>query len=157
MSDSHSRLVGHLDANGASYRVVEHESEGRSEEISVIRGNRPSQALKAMVVAVKGGRSAFALAVLPGDRRVDFAALAKAFDAKKVRFADPADAQRLTGCVMGSVPPFSFDAALPLVADPAIQANDEVVFNAARLDRSIFMPLADYLRAAEPRLVAFAG
>jgi len=74
-----------------------------------------------------------------------------------VRFAAPEDARRLTGCVMGSVPPFSFDPAMPLVADPAIQANQEVCFNAARLDRSIFMPLADYLRAAEPRLSAFAA
>ncbi len=155
--DGHDRLVGHLDAVGAAYRVVEHAAEGRSEEISVIRGNHPSQALKAMVVALKAGPTAFGLAVLPGDRRVDFDALARAFGAKKVRFAAPEDAQRLTGCVMGSVPPFSFDAALPLVADPAIRANQEVCFNAARLDRSIFMPLADYLKAAEPRLAAFAA
>ena len=48
MSDSHRLLVGLLDAAGARYRVVEHAAEGRSEEISVIRGNHPSQALKAM-------------------------------------------------------------------------------------------------------------
>ena len=155
--DSHSRLVGHLDAMGAGYRVVLHAAEGRSEEISVIRGNHPSQALKAMVVALKNAGTDYGLAVLPGDRRVDFDALARAFGAKKVRFAAPGDAERLTGCVMGSVPPFSFDAALPLVADPALQANDGVCFNAARLDRSIFMPLADYLKAAEPRLAVFAA
>jgi Ala-tRNA(Pro) deacylase len=157
MSDSHGRLIAHLEAAGARFRIVEHAAEGRSEQISVIRGNHPSQALKAMVVALKGGMSAFALAVLPGDRRCDFAALAAAFDAKRARFAVPEDAQRLTGCMMGAVPPFTFDAALPLVADPAIQANEEVVFNAARLDRSIFMPLADYLRTATPKLVAFAA
>ncbi|MEQ8815664.1 MAG: YbaK/EbsC family protein [Thalassobaculum sp.] len=155
--DSHSRLVGYLDAVGAGYRVVSHAAEGRSEEISVIRGNHPSQALKAMVVALKNAGTDFGLAVLPGDRRVDFDALARAFGARKVRFAAPEDAQRLTGCVMGSVPPFSFHPAVPLVADPSIQINQEVCFNAARLDRSIFMPLADYLKAAEPRLAAFAA
>ena len=157
MSESHARLVAHLEAAGVRYRIVEHEAEGRSEQISVIRGNHPSQALKAMVVALKGGTADFALAVLPGDRRCDFAALAGAFGAKKARFAAPEDAQRLTGCVMGAVPPFTFDPALPLVADPAIQANREVVFNAGRLDRSIFMPLADYLRAAMPKLATFAA
>ena len=110
-----------------------------------------------MVVALKGGESEFALAVLPGDLRCDFAALAAVLSAKKARFAAPEDAQRLTGCVMGAVPPFTFDAALPLVADPVIQANEEVVFNAGRLDRSIFMALADYLRAASPKLVTFAA
>ena len=157
MSDSHARLVAHLQAAGAHFRIVEHAAEGRSEAISVIRGNHPSQALKAMVVALKGGASTFALAVLPGDRRCDFAALAGAFGAKRARFAAPEDAQRLTGCVMGALPPFTFDAALPLIADPGIQQNQEVVFNAARLDRSIFMPLADYLGAAAPRLASFAA
>jgi Ala-tRNA(Pro) deacylase len=157
MSDSHARLVAHLEAAGARFRIVEHEAEGRSAAIAVIRGNHPSQALKAMVVALKDGSSSFALAVLPGDRRCGFAALAAGFDAKKARFAAPEDAEKVTGCVMGAVPPFTFNAALPLVADPAIEANEEVVFNAGRLDRSIFMPLADYLRTASPRLVAFAA
>jgi Ala-tRNA(Pro) deacylase len=110
-----------------------------------------------MVIALKDGATEFALAVLPGDRRCDFAALAEAFGAKKARFAAPEDAQSVTGCVMGAVPPFTFDAALPLIADPGIQANEEVVFNAGRLDRSIFMPLTDYLRAATPKLVRFAA
>jgi Ala-tRNA(Pro) deacylase len=157
MPDPHARLVAHLEAAGARFRVVEHQPEGRSGAIAIIRGNHPSQALKAMVIALKGGATEFALAVLPGDRRCDFAALAETFGAKKARFAAPEDAQSVTGCVMGAVPPFTFDAALPLIADPGIQANEEVVFNAGRLDRSIFMPLADYLRVAAPRLVAFAA
>lgn len=157
VTDSHQRLLAFLDAAGASYRVVEHRAEGRSDAVAVIRGNHPSQALKAMVVAVRRGSCDFALAVLPGDRRVDFGALARAMDAQRVRLADPDDACRLTGCVMGAVPPFSLDRSLPLIADPAIRNNEEVVFNAARLDRSIFMPLTDYLRAADPRLAAFSG
>ena len=155
--DAHARLIAHLEAAGARFRIVEHAAEGRSEAISVIRGNHPSQALKAMVVALKGGGPAFGLAVLPGDRRCDFAALAEAFGAKKARFAAPEDAERLTGCMMGAVPPFTFNDALPLIADPAIQANEEVCFNAARLDRSIFMPLSDYLRTAMPKLADFAA
>jgi Ala-tRNA(Pro) deacylase len=156
MSDSHARLIAHLEAMRARFRVVEHQPEGRSEAIAIIRGNHPSQALKAMVIALKGCETEFALAVLPGDRRCDFAGLAEAFGARKARFAAPKDAQRVTGCVMGAVPPFTFDATLPLIADPAIQANEEVVFNAGRLDGSIYMPLADYLRTAMPRLIMFA-
>ena len=38
-------------------RVIEHEPEGRSEQISKIRGNDPSQAAKAMVVAVMSNGS----------------------------------------------------------------------------------------------------
>jgi Ala-tRNA(Pro) deacylase len=37
-----------------------------------------------------------------------------------------------------------------------IQENEEVVFNAGRLDRSIFMKLDDYIRIAKPLLVNIA-
>ena len=62
----------------------------------------------------------------------------------------------MTGCVIGAIPPFSFDEHLILVADPLIQENEEVVFNAGRLDRSILMKLSDYLRVAQPQLVSIA-
>jgi Ala-tRNA(Pro) deacylase len=64
--------------------------------------------------------------------------------------------QELTGCVIGAIPPFSFSDRLILLADPLIQENDEVVFNAGRLDRSIMMKLIDYIRIGRPRLVSIA-
>ena len=65
-------------------------------------------------------------------------------------------AQELTGCVIGAIPPFSFHEQLQVLADPLIQQNEEVVFNAGRLDRSIFMKLADYLRIAKPQMATIA-
>ncbi|HQU37969.1 MAG TPA: YbaK/EbsC family protein, partial [Anaerolineales bacterium] len=61
-----------------------------------------------------------------------------------------------TGCVIGAIPPFTFSDQLHVLADPLIQQNDEVVFNAGRLDRSIFMKLDDYIRIAKPQLVPIA-
>jgi Ala-tRNA(Pro) deacylase len=43
-----------------------------------------------------------------------------------------------------------------VLADPLIQENAEVVFNAGRLDRSIFMDSADYIRIAKPQLISIA-
>jgi Ala-tRNA(Pro) deacylase len=42
---------------------------------------------------------------------------------------------------------------LIVLADPRIQENREVVFNAGRLDRSIFMQSDDYVRIAKPEMV----
>ena len=39
MISTHERLIALLDEHEASYRIVEHEQEGRSEQISKIRGN----------------------------------------------------------------------------------------------------------------------
>ena len=54
-NDTHERLLALLDSRNAKYRVIKHEPEGRSEEISRIRGNDPAQAMKAIVLSVRGG------------------------------------------------------------------------------------------------------
>ena len=155
---THERILRLLDEGGARYRVVEHPAEGRSEEIAKIRGNHPSQSLKAIVVVLKGGGAGgrTVMAVVPGDRRLDMKALRKAMGAQKGGFAPPEVATAITDCVMGAVPPFSFWPDLPLVADPAIRDNREVCFNAGRLDRSVFMDVDDYVRLATPRFAAIA-
>jgi Ala-tRNA(Pro) deacylase len=156
--DVFDRLVALLEAEKADFRVIEHEPEGRSEQISRIRGNHPSQAAKAMVVAVKApeGRK-FVLAVLPGDRRVDFGGIARAVGGRKAALAAPEEARRLTACEMGAVPPFSFSEELTLVVDPNLLAHDRLAFNAGRLDRSMFLATASYLAVAKPVVAPIAG
>ena len=150
-ADIFTRLRGLLHREGARFRVIEHVAEGRSEQIAAIRGNRPEQAAKAMVLQLKGGGGArHVLAIMSGNRRVDFAAVAAAMGARKASFAAAPDAEALTGCIMGAVPPFSFDAALPVVADPDLLANTSLYFNAGRLDRSMELETADWLRIAKP-------
>ena len=151
-NDTHERLVALLEAGGATFRIVEHVAEGRSADIARIRGNDPSQALKAIVVTVKGGGQGtrHVMAIIPGNRRLDMKGLRKAAGAQKGKFMPPDEATALTGCVMGAVPPFTFRDELTLYADPAIRDNREVCFNAGRLDRSIFMDRDDYIRLAEP-------
>lgn len=158
MSDIHEQLRALLDQEGASYRVIEHEPEGRTEVIAKIRGNRIEQSVKSMVLQVRLTRreNIYCLANIPGNCRVDFNGVKKYFNADSVAFAKPEKAQELTGCMIGSIPPFSFNEQLQLLADPLIQANEEVVFNAGRLDRSIMMKLSDYLRIAKPQLVPIA-
>ncbi len=111
-ADVFDQLVALLSEAKAKFRVIEHEAEGRSEAISVIRGNRPDQAAKAMVLDVRGGGAGkrHVLAILPGNRKLDFTAVANLFEARKCGFASPDTAQELTGCVMGSVPPFSLES-----------------------------------------------
>jgi Ala-tRNA(Pro) deacylase len=157
--DIHERLVELLESEGAAYRVVEHEPEGRTELIAKIRGNRLEQAIKSMVVQVRFGKkdNRYFLANVPGDCRVDFDAISAGLGAASAAFAPRLKAETLAGCVTGSIPPFSFNPELLVLADPDIQKNQEVVFNAGRLDRSIFMKAEDYVRVAQPRLIKIAS
>ena len=156
--DIHERLVQLLTEQSARFRVIEHVPEGRTELIAQIRGNRLEQAIKSMVVQVRYGKkdNRYYLANVPGDCRIDLEGIRNHFQAEGAAFASREKAQALTGCVIGAIPPFSFNEQLQVLADPLIRQNEEVVFNAGRLDRSIFMKLADYIRIARPQLISIA-
>jgi Ala-tRNA(Pro) deacylase len=158
-ADVFEKLVALLSKAQAKFRVIEHEAEGRSEKISVIRGNRPEQAAKAMVLDVRGGGSGRrnVLAILPGNRKLDFAAVAKVFEARKCGFASPQSAEELTGCTMGAVPPFSLNPGLSVVVDEDLLANDTLFFNAGRLDRSMELDTKDWIAVAQPRVAKIAA
>ena len=158
-ADVFDRLVALLSEAKATFRVIEHEAEGRSEKISVIRGNRPEQAAKAMVLDVRGGGGGRrnVLAILPGNRKLDFVAVAALFEARKCGFASPESAEALTGCVMGSVPPFSLNPYLSVVVDADLLANQTLFFNAGRLDRSMELDTQDWIAVAKPRVARIAA
>ena len=158
-SDIHTRLCQLLEQEGATFRVVEHIPEGRTELIAHIRGNRLEQAIKSIVVQVRLDKkqNQYCLANVPGDCRVDLEGIRGHFNASSVGIAARERAESLRGCAIGAIPPFSFNEQLLVLADPHIGDNEEVVFNAGRLDRSIFMSSADYLRIARPRLASIAA
>ena len=158
MSEIHEQLRALLDKEGAVYRVIEHEPEGRTEIIAKIRGNRIEQSVKSMTLQVRLTRkeNIYCLANVPGDCRIDFDGVKSHFNADSVAFASREKAQALTGCVIGAIPPFSFNEQLQVLADPLVLQNEEVVFNAGRLDRSITMKLDDYVRIAKPQIVKIA-
>ena len=158
-SDVFDKLVALLGEAKAKFRVIEHEAEGKSAEISAIRGNRPDQVAKAMVLDVRGGGGGrrHVLAILPGSRKLDFAAVATLFEARKCGFASPETAQELTGCVMGAVPPFALNPSLTVVVDEDLLANETLFFNAGRLDRSMELDTRDWLAVAKPRVAKIAS
>ena len=153
-TDMYTRLVADLDAIGARYRLLDHEPEGRTELVSALRGNELAQAAKCLVVLVKVGKkqSRYVLAVVPGDARLDLAAVKALHEGTYVGFADTAKAEALAGSVSGTVLPVSYHPDLELVVDPSLLAHDEIFFNAARLDRSMALATEDYLRVAKPRV-----
>jgi prolyl-tRNA editing enzyme YbaK/EbsC (Cys-tRNA(Pro) deacylase) len=69
-----------------------------------------------------------------------------------LRFATPEELLALTGCVPGAVPPFGNLFGLPVLADEALAAREEIVFNAGSNTRSIVMPCAEFLRLSRARV-----
>ena len=152
--DTYTQLIAFLDQHGVPYRLIDHAPEGRTELVSPMRGNALSQAAKCIVLMVKIGKKVtrYILAVVPGDARVDLQAVKALMRGTYVAFASSDTAERLAGSVTGTVLPFSFNPELELVVDPSLLENDEIYFNAARLDRSMVLKTSDYVAVARPRL-----
>jgi len=152
--DTYTRLIAFLDGHEVPYRLIDHAAEGRTEIVSPMRGNALSQAAKCIVLMAKMGKkiTRYILAVVPGDTMVDFQAVKALLGNTYVTFASPDIAERLAGSVAGTILPLSFNEELELVVDPSLLGNDEMYFNAARLDRSMVLKTRDYIAVAKPRL-----
>lgn len=147
---AYDRLIALLDNHTASYGVIDHESEGRTEIVSPLRANELAAAVKCIVVMVKLSKKHrnHVLAVVPGDRRADLGAIKALKHGRYAGFADAETAEALSGCVPGTVLPFSWNPQLELVVDPEIYSHSEIFFNAGRLDRSLALAPADHRRIA---------
>jgi len=156
--DTYTQLITFLDQHGAQYRLIDHPPEGRTELVSPLRGNALSQAAKCMVVMVKIGKKVtkYVLGVVPGDVRLDLNAVKALMHGTYVSFASSDIAERLAGSVAGTILPFSFNPELELIVDPSLLENEELYFNAARLDRSMALQKTDYVALAKPRLERIA-
>ncbi len=157
-NDTYSRLLTYLDENHVPYRLIDHEPEGRTEIVSAMRGNQVSQAAKCIILMIKIGKKVtrYVLAVVPGNARVDMNAIKALLGGTYASFASKDIAERLAGSVAGTVLPFSFSPELELMVDPTLLENDEIYFNAARLDQSMVLKASDYVNLVKPRLEQFA-
>jgi Ala-tRNA(Pro) deacylase len=152
MPDTYARLIALLE--GVPYKLIDHAPDGTTETVSALRGHPVAQAAKCIILLVKADKrtTKYVLAVVPGDRRVDLGAIKELYAAKYVGFADAATAERLARTIPGTVLPFRLDPELELIADPAVVAEPELYFNAARLDRSVMISGPDYQALANPRV-----
>lgn len=136
------------------YHALHHVPTVTSEESARIRGEDLRVGGKAIVLKVG---EEFRLFVVSAALRVDTIALKQYFGVKKIRFASPEELLTLTGLVPGSIPPFG-RPILPfdLFVDPSILDNVKIAFNAGSLTESIIMPVTDYIRVAQPKVLPFA-
>jgi Ala-tRNA(Pro) deacylase len=108
MHETSDKLIAFLEANKATYRLIDHAPEGQTDKVSALRGHTVEAAAKCIVLIVKIGKktSRFVLAVVPGNARVDTAKIKSLFNgATYAGFAATDVAERLAGSVAGTVLP----------------------------------------------------
>jgi len=122
-----------LDRAGTPYTLHPYEHDPRAtsfgHEAAEVLGVDPARVFKTLLVEADGR---LVVAVLPVSHWLDLKALARAVDARRAAMADPADAQRATGYVVGGISPLGQKRALPTVVDESALAHRTVLVSAGK-------------------------
>lgn len=137
-----------LDAAGVPYRTTDYEvPEGAYGEALVeALGLDADTVGKTLVAALDDGRHV--LAVVPVSTTLDLKALARAAGAKRAAMADPREAERLTGSVVGGISPLGSRRPLPVFVDELLALGDEVHVSGGRRGLELTLAPDDLVRAA---------
>ncbi len=111
-----------LKSKAIAFDLLEYAHDPRAEayglEAAEKLGLDPESVFKTLVVWDEA--KAHALALVPVARRLGLPLAARALGWKRAEMGRPADAQRLTGYVLGGISPFGTRKPLPIVADEAL-------------------------------------
>lgn len=143
--------IAALVAAGVTHEVVQYRHDPRSEsfgeeavdELAKAGDLSPAQIFKTLVVALPKG---LGVAVLPVPSKLSLKAAAAALGAAKATMADPADAQRSSGYVLGGISPLGQRRALPTVVDASALRWDRVLCSAGKRGWDVALAPADLVR-----------
>jgi Cys-tRNA(Pro)/Cys-tRNA(Cys) deacylase len=113
----------------------------------------PDHVFKTLVARVDGR---LVVAVVPVSGSLDLKALAAAAGGKRAGMAEPADAERATGYVLGGISPVGHRSQLDVVVDESVTTLERVYVSAGRRGLQLSMAPADLL-AVTGALVAPVG
>jgi len=112
------------------------------------------QTVKTLVVDL--GHRKYCLALVPGDRRLDFKRLAALFGVKRSTLTDTVTAERLTGYLVGGISPFGTKHKLPAILDEKVCSYDTLVVNGGQRGVMLKMTPKDIEMALQCSVAALA-
>ena len=117
-------------------------------EAAAVLGVAPDRVFKALVATVDGR---LIVAVVPVSGQLDLKALATAAAGKRAEMADPKDAERATGYVVGGISPLGGRKRLPVVVDARAETWPTIYVSGGRRGMDIELAPADLVRVCGGR------
>ncbi len=106
-----------------------------------------------MIMRSEGKFSQF---VISAAKRIDFRKVKQILGTKSVSLATAEEVEMVTGCKIGSVPPYGNLFNIPVYVDKSLLENEIIDFNAGRHDTSIQMKCKDYIDIVKPVISDFS-
>lgn len=147
------RALAALAASGIRYAVTRHGPVGSIEEAAVLRGVRPGDIVKTLVVRRAEDDNLFVL--VPGDRAFSWPKLRALLGTSRLSMPDAAGALAVTGYERGTITPFGSTHAWPVIADRAV-AGRPVSMGAGAHGVAVTVDGDEILRALDARVADIA-
>lgn len=133
-----------------SYQIHSYQHDASSssygEEAANALGISTEQVFKTLLVSLDGNPKRLAVGVVPVSGTLDLKAIGAVLGSKKVVMADPQEAQRATGYLLGGISPLGQKKPLPLVIDQSARAFKTLFVSAGKRGLEIELAPADLLR-----------
>ena len=119
---------------------LEHEPVVTSEEAARTRGFELKQGIKSLLFT--NGKGEWAIVDIPADLKVGQKKVAdqRGWTKRDIRMATADEVVEVTGCEVGSVPPFGHKTAVPILVDRKVYDNDTSAFNIGMRTNSVKIP-----------------
>lgn len=139
-----------LERAGVTFEVRAYEHDPGAEsyglEAAASLGVDPARVFKTLLVEADG---ALAVGIVPVDTLLDLKAVAAVLGAKKAVMAQPADAERATGYVVGGISPIGQRRRLPTVLDSSALEHPTVLVSGGRRGLDLELSPRDLLTLVE--------
>lgn len=131
------------DPNAASYGM----------EAAEALGVEPRRVLKTLLIEFYGG---LGVGIVPADSQLDLKAIAATLGSKRATMADPQQAERATGYVVGGISPIGQKKRLPTVIDESARAFTSILLSGGKRGLDIELAPDDLARLTGATWAAIA-
>ena len=143
-----TRATQALAKAGVAFTVHTYEYDPGADRVGIqaaeALGEDPSRVLKTLMAEVDGKP---VCVIVPSDREVSMKKLASAFKGKSANMMKPADAERLTGFVVGGISPFGQKKQVPTAIEEAALAHEAVYRNGGQRGLQVRLAPRDVVAA----------
>lgn len=147
-----TKLKEFLDQAKVSYEVYNHPRAYTAQEIAAAQHIPGREMLKVVMLKVD---DSLMMAVLPASKLVDLKKVRDGLKAKEVSLATESEfAALFPGCEIGAMPPFGNLFGLSVCADPVLEKDETIFFNAGNHLQTVALKYRDFKELARPRIIS---